>query len=503
MIENIIPGLLAALQWGPMLALVIGVAIGMVIGAIPGLSGTMAVALAIPFTYGQDPVTAFALLAGIHNGASQGSAIPAILLRIPGSTGSIATCFDGYPMAQQGHSAAAIRLSAFSSAVGGMASAVSLLLLAPPLAAVALNFGPQEIFWLNIFGLTAIVVLVGNDILKGVASVAIGLLISTVGVDVVTGQERFTFNIIEFSGGISELALIVGMFSLPPTLDLARNAAFGDIGSLKLIGKAAKGVWRIADVWRVWVRSSIIGIILGIIPGSSGGTVFIAYTEAKRVSKKPELFGKGSPEGLAAAESVNNADNAAAMIPTLTLGIPGSAIAALMMGALLVHGMQPGPQLFRDNPILVYGYSWQMFLSSLLLIPLGGIAASRIFVQVLRMPPVLLMPIIIATMVAGVYASQNSIFNVYVMLGFGALGLVMERLNFPTTPLIIAVVLGVPAEYNLRISLLLNRGDPTALFTRPVSMVLVAIIVGMVIFAIRGRMKERREALPAEAGPTP
>jgi putative tricarboxylic transport membrane protein len=174
-----------------------------------------------------------------------------------------------------------------------------------------------------------------------------------------------------------------------------------------------------------------------------------------------------------------------------------------MMGALLVHGMQPGPQLFRDNPILVYGYSWQMFLSSLLLIPLGGIAASRIFVQVLRMPPVLLMPIIIATMVAGVYASQNSIFNVYVMLGFGALGLVMERLNFPTTPLIIAVVLGVPAEYNLRISLLLNRGDPTALFTRPVSMVLVAIIVGMVIFAIRGRMKERREALPAEAGPTP
>jgi putative tricarboxylic transport membrane protein len=274
------------------------------------------------------------------------------------------------------------------------------------------------------------------------------------------------------------------------------------LGKLRLVGKTAKGVWRIAQVWRVWIRSSIIGIILGIIPGSSGGTVFIAYSEAKRVSKNPELFGKGSPEGLAAAETVNNADNASAMIPTLTLGIPGSSIAALMMGALLVHGMQPGPQLFRDNPTLVYGYSWQMFITSLLLIPLGGIAASRIFVQVLRMPPVLLMPLIVATMVVGVFASQNSIFNVYVMLAFGGLGLLTERFNIPTTPLIIAVILGVPAEYNLRISLLLSRGDASILFTRPISIALIIVIIGLVVFAVRNRIQEKRRQATDAPGVT-
>jgi putative tricarboxylic transport membrane protein len=205
---------------------------------------------------------------------------------------------------------------------------------------------------------------------------------------------------------------------------------------------------------------------------------------------------------LAAAETVNNADNASAMIPTLTLGIPGSSIAALMMGALLVHGMQPGPQLFRDNPTLVYGYSWQMFITSLLLIPLGGIAASRIFVQVLRMPPVLLMPLIVATMVVGVFASQNSIFNVYVMLAFGGLGLLTERFNIPTTPLIIAVILGVPAEYNLRISLLLSRGDASILFTRPISIALIVVIIGLVVFAVRNRMQEKRRQATDSTGLT-
>jgi len=490
--SNVFDGLLATLSFAPLVAMVLGVAVGMVVGAIPGLSSTMAISLAIPFTFGLEPLTALGLLAGIHNGASQGCAIPAILLRIPGSTGAIATCWDGYPMAQQGHAGAAIRLSASSSAVGGMLSALSLLLLAPPLAIAALSFGPPEIFWLNIFGLTAVIALIGDDPLKGIVSACIGLLIGTVGMDAVTGENRFVFGVLELSAGIPELVVIVGMFSLPPTFDLVRRGALADFGSLRKLGGKLKGVWTILGVWKVWLRSSIIGIILGIIPGSSGGSVFIAYTEARRVSKSPETFGKGNPEGLAAAESVNNADNAAAMIPALTLGIPGSSVAALMLGALLVQGLTPGPQLFRDNPTIVYGYSWQMFITAPLLLPLGGIVASRLFVQALRIPPGLLMPIIVALTVVGTFAYQNTMFNVHLMLVFAAFGLIIERFGFPITPVIIGLVLGVSAEANLRISVLLSRGDPlTFLFTRPISLIIIAVTIALIAFTLVSKKRER------------
>ena len=499
MFDQLFEGLWATLGIAPIAAMLFGVAVGMVIGAVPGLTATMGVALAIPFTYGMSPLTALAMLAGIHNGASQGGALPAILLRIPGSTGSIATCWDGYPMTQKGQARAAIRLSAASSAVGGMISAFSLMLLAPPLALFALKFGPPEVFWVNIFGLTAIVALIGDDPIKGVASACIGLLIGTVGIDGVTGFERFTFGTLELSNGIPELAIIVGMFSLPPTLALARRTTFGDAGPLGALDKVAKHVWSVAQVWKVWIRASLIGIVLGIIPGSSGGSVFIAYTEARRVSKHPEEFGKGSPEGLAAAETVNNADNAAAMIPTLTLGIPGSSIAALMLGALLIHGLQPGPALFRDNPEIVYGYSWQMVITSLLLIPFGGIIASRIFIQVLRVSPALLLPMIGAMMVAGVFAYQNMLYNVYLMLGFGALALLMTRLNFPITPVIIGIILGLSAEFNLRLSLLLSGGSPTILFTRPVSIAIIGVILALIAYVAISRRRQNRATAKAEA----
>lgn len=493
MFQGLFDGLLAAVQLGPLFGLLLGVSLGMVVGAIPGLSGTMAVALAIPFTYGLDPLTALAVLAGIHNGASQGGAIPAILLNIPGATGSVATAWDGYPLTLKGFAASAIRLSAASSAVGGMLSALSLVLLAPPLATAALAFGPPEVFWVNVFGLMAVSMLIGDDFFKGIASASLGLLIGIVGVDNVTGQERFTFNIIQFEGGIPELVVMVGLFSLPPTLALAGRAKFGATTAALQIGKAAKKAWTVATVWRSWLRASILGIILGIIPGSGGG-VFIAYSEARRVSKHPEEFGHGSVEGLAAVETVNNADNAASMIPALTLGVPGGAIAALMLGALLIHGLEPGPGLFRSNPDVVYGYAWQMFIGSLLLIPLGGVLASRIFVQALRVPPKLLMPMIVAMMVLGTFAYQNSIFHVYMMLGFGVLGLLMERFAFPLPPLIIGLVLGVPAEYNLRVSLLISHGDPTIIFTRPLSLVVIALIIALIVYTIVTKRRERQRS---------
>ena len=498
MFDELIPAMFAVLTFGPVLAMMCGLAIGMCVGALPGLSAPMGVALAIPFTYGMEPLTALGLLAGIHNGASQGGAIPAILLNIPGTTGAIATCWDGYPMAQKGQAGSAIRLSAASSAVGGMLSALSLILLAPPLAEVALMFGPPEVFWVNVFGLTAIAALIGSDPLKGIIGAALGMLIAMVGLDNVTGHDRYSFGILELSNGIPELVVMVGMFSLPPTLELARSASFGDISKTVMV--ATKGVWSVAQVWRVWLSSSLIGIIIGIIPGSGGGSSFIAYTEARRMSKHPETFGKGNPEGVAASEAVNNADNAAAMIPTLTLGVPGGSVAALMLGALLVHGFQPGPQLFRDNPIIVYGYAWQMFFTAALTVVFGGIVASRIFAYVLRVPPVLLLPMIVCMMVAGTFAFQNMMFNVYLMMVFGVLGVLLARCGIPIAPLVIGLVLGGKAEFDLRVSLLIARGDPAYLFTRPISLVIIGLTVLLLIYAFKSHRRDRERRLEEEAG---
>lgn len=499
MFADVFNGLLAALDWGPLVAMVMGVAVGMVVGAIPGLGASMAIALALPFTFGMETLSALGFLAGILNGSSQGGAIPAILMRIPGTPGAIATTFDGYPMAQKGYAGAALRLSACSSAVGGMLSALSLLLLAPPLASAALAFGPAEMFCLNIFGLTAIIALIGTDVVKGIVSAMLGLLIGTVGLDAVTDEMRYGFGLMHLESGFPVLVVIVGVFSVPPALHLIRNIRLADFSRLSSFGKSG-GIWSVPGVWKVWLRSSIIGIILGIIPGSSGGSVFLAYSEARRTSKKPEEFGKGSPEGLAAAEAVNNADNASAMIPALTLGIPGSNVAALMLGALLIQGFTPGPELFRDNGVIVYGYSWQLFITSLLLIPLGGVLASRLFVQVLRVSPSLLMPIIVSLLLIGTFAYTNSMFNVYMMLFFAVLGFAMRYFGYPITPVAIGMVLGVPAEANLRISLLLSRGNlMDYILARPLSLTILAVTIFLVAVILLNRRKEHLRAIALRA----
>jgi putative tricarboxylic transport membrane protein len=475
-----------------MLAMLFGTIVGLGVSALPGLNATMVIALAIPFTFGLDPMAALGLLAGIHNGASQGGAIPAILLKIPGNPGSIATAWDGYPMAQQGHAGAAIQLAAVSSAVGGMLSALSLILLAPPLATAALAFGPAEIFWVNVFGLASIAALLGDDILKGVISACFGVLIGTIGLDNVTGHERFTFGFLELVSGLPDVAVFIGLLSLPPAWELAQRAASSGVDATTFAIKAAHGVWKVAEVYKVWLKSSVIGIIIGILPGSAI-SAFIAYNEARRGSKTPEKFGHGSHEGLAAAESVNNADNAAAMIPALTLGVPGSNIAALMLGALLIQGFQPGPQLFREAPQIVYGYSWQMFITSALLIVLGGIVASRVFAQVLRLPPLLLLPLIIATTVAGCFASENSMFSVYVAVLFGVVGFSMNLLGFPVAPAVIGLVLGAKAEFNLRIALLISQGSYSIFFQGVICWVLIGLTLLVLLYPVIGHMREKRQ----------
>lgn len=493
MFDGVFQGLSALFDWWTVIAMAGGTLLGIFIGALPGIGATLAIALAIPFTYSMAPLPALALLAGIHNGSSQGGAIPAILLGIPGTPGAIVTTWDGYPLALQGKAGGAIKLAAISSAVGGALSALALVLLAPPLARVALAFGPPEIFWVNVFGIATVAALLGDDLMKGIIAACFGLLVGTVGVDGVTGVERYTFDTLELATGISTIAIMVGMFSFPPawnlaTMDLEQRQKPHRAEKVRIVSER---IWKLVDVWRAWTIACSVGIINGILPGSAIAS-FIAYSETKRASKAPEKFGKGSVEGLAAAECVNSADNASALIPTLTLGVPGSNVAALILGALLIQGLQPGPQLFREAPEVVYGYCWALFFTSLLLVPLGGSVASRVFAHVLNIPRRLLLPLIIVMASFGCFASQNAQVDVYVAAIFGLIGLGMLRFDYPIAPVIIGVVLGAKAEMNMRTSLIMSGGSYEIFVGSTVCVVLLILTVLIVSFPLLRQAQDWR-----------
>jgi len=496
LIDLFFNSLLVILEWQNILAMLVGVIGGIIFGAIPGLTATMGIALLIPLTFGMSPIMALGMMAGIHNGGSYGGAIPAVLLRIPGTPGAIATTFDGYPMAQQGLAERALKIACVSSAVGGMVSAISLMTMAPPLAEFALAFGPPEIFWISLFGLSSIAVLLGADPLKGLMASCTGLLLGMIGLDHVTGYERFTFEILELSGGLQLIVIMVGVYALPPAFQMAERAVKTGVKSKDIAfkGQSDMSLWPWAQIIPAWVRANIIGVIIGILPGV-GGVVgaFVAYNETKRSSKDPDSFGKGNPVGVAVAECANNADNAAAMIPALTLGVPGSGLAALILAGLLIHGLEPGPRLFKEAPDVVYGYMWAMFLTSASLFVLGGIIATKIFANILRLAQVQLVPVIISLTVVGIYSFENSIFNVYLMLVFGLIGYALEKLEIPIAPLILGVILGPKVEFNLRVSLRLSQDDWSILWTRPISIVLMILTVAVFLYPVVSMLLRRKK----------
>jgi putative tricarboxylic transport membrane protein len=471
-------------------AVVIGVIAGIVVGAMPGLSATMAISVLVPFTFGLEPLVALGLMAGIYNGAMYGGAIPAVLLRIPGTPAAVATTFDGYPMAQKGEGGFALQVAVVSSAIGGIASAFALMLLAPPLSKVTLLFGPAEVFWVAVFGMASIIFLLGGNPVKGLISACFGVFVSVIGSDPIYGADRFTFGRLELFDGISIVILLVGLYALPPVIDLLESPLKTDGVSGDKLG--TEPIWRtlprMGRFWKTWIRSSLIGIWIGILPGAGGSmAAFMSYNEARRVSKTPETWGHGEPEGVAASETANNADTASALIPALTLGIPGTAVAAVMLGGLLVHGLQPGPMLFRDNPDIVFGFMWQFLFGAILLILLGGSLATNSFARLLNLPRPLLGSVIIVLMLIGVYSIHGRMFDVYLMLGFGAVGYVMDKLNFPLPPVVLGLILGAFAEENLRLALRIGRGDWTTLFANTTSLVLVALTVAVVVGPILKR----------------
>ena len=483
MYSDLLHALPNVLEWANFAAVIIGVIAGIVVGAMPGLSATMAISVLVPFTFGLEPLVALGLMAGIYNGAMYGGAIPAVLLRIPGTPAAVATTFDGYPMAQKGEGGFALQVAVISSAIGGIASAFALMLLAPPLSKVTLLFGPSEVFWVAVFGLASIIFLLGGNPVKGLISAFFGVFVSVIGSDPIYGNDRFTFGQLEILDGIHIVILLVGLYALPPVIDLLETPLKTGVDNSKL---GTESIWkalpRMKGYWKTWLRGSAIGIWIGILPGAGGSmAAFMSYNEARRSSTNPDAWGEGEPEGVAAAEVANNADTASALIPALTLGIPGTAVAAVMLGGLLVHGLQPGPMLFRENPDIVFGFMWQFLFGAILLVLLGGSLATNSFAHLLNLPRPLLGSVIIVLMLIGVYSIHGRMFDVYLMLGFGAIGWVMDRLKFPLPPVVLGLILGGFAEENLRLALRIGRGDPMILFQNTTSLILVVLTIAVVI----------------------
>ena len=458
----------------------------------------MGIAVLIPLTFTMEPVAALGMIAGIYNGAMYGGSIPAILLRIPGTPAGIATVFDGYPMAQKGHANLALRISLVSSSIGSAVSAVALLVLAPPLSMIALKFSAANYFWLAIFGLMTIAVLLSDNPVKGLLSACFGLFVGMIGIDMLTGIERFAFDQLELLSGINIIVLLTGLYAIPPAIDLALSPIKTD-GDVQSIDDDVSN-FRWSSLVPVWVKASAIGVVTGIIPALGGNiAALFAWNEQRRGGPDKEKYGKGAPEGVAAPECANNADTAATLIPALTLGIPGSSVAAVILGALLVHGLVPGPQLFRENAEVTYGFMLAMLVTSGMMLLLGRFGA-RAFLNVLKMPTQLLAPMIFILATVGVFAIHNSMFEVWLMLGFGILGYVMEKLDIPTAPAVLAVILGPIAEENLRRALLISNDGFWGIFQGPISIIMIALILATTGLPILKRMLSRRREKIASVG---
>jgi putative tricarboxylic transport membrane protein len=464
-----------------MLMLFFGVIGGIFLGSLPGLSATMGIALLIPITFGMEPVAALVLLSAIYTSAIYGGSITAILIHTPGTPSSAATAMDGYQMTLRGQGLKALGTSTVCSVIGGVVSAIALLILAPPLAEVSLKFSAPEYFLMAVFGLTIISSLSAGAMIKGLAGGLFGLMVGLVGVDIMTAFPRFTFNITELENGISLIPAMIGLFSISQVLiqaEALHSPTTREAVPVELKGNIFpdRKDWR--KIWPTVSKSSVIGLLVGILPGAGGDVAsWVAYNEAKRASKTPEDFGKGEIEGLAAAETANNAVTGGAMIPLLTLGIPGSAATAVMLGGLYIHGLKPGHELFTQNANIIYAVIIGLVLANILM-GIFGLTMAKQVVKVASIPFSILAPIIIVLSVVGSYAINNNMFDVYVMAAFGLIGYLMRKTSFSTAAVVIAMILGSMAEIGYRQSIVMSKGDILSFyFSRPISLILMMLII--------------------------
>jgi putative tricarboxylic transport membrane protein len=478
--------------WSSVLLLFIGITVGTIAGAIPGMSATMAVALTLPFTFALSPIEGILLLLGVYKGGIFGGSIPAILIKTPGTPASSATVLDGYPMAEKGEAGRALSMALYASCTADLISNLSLILFAGWLASLALSFGPPEFFTLILFSLTIIAGVSGSNLLKGMISAFLGLLLATVGLDLVYGTNRFVFGEPNLMGGLNFIAVLIGLFAIPEIIAFVRDPEERE-GDVRGLGRKG-ATW--ADYRRCFksiVRGGLLGSFLGAIPGiGAAPAAFLSYSEARRTSKHPERFGKGEIEGVAASEAGNNGVAGATLIPLLALGVPGDVITAIIIGAFMIHGLQPGPLMFATNGPIVYALFIGLILSSVFLLIVGS-AAIRLFRFIADVPKALLFPAVLVLCVYGVYAVNNSTFDVGVMFVMGWIGYAMLRLDVPPAPFLIAFILGPLLEDNFRQAMLMSGSSPGILFRSPITWFFWAATLVTVAALVRAALRARRE----------
>jgi putative tricarboxylic transport membrane protein len=497
LLDGIAQGFAVALDPVNILYVFVGVLIGTVIGVLPGLGPTATIALLLPLTYEIEPSTAVILLAGIYYGSMYGGTITSVLLRLPGEAASVVTTFDGYQMAKQGRAGPALGIAAVGSFIGGVLSVIGLAVLAPPLAAFAVSFGPPEYVALTVLGLLLVTWLGTGSALKSLAMAALGLLLATIGQDPIAGTTRFTFGEVSLFDGLDFVAVAMGLFGVGEILHNLEHST-----AVQAVTRKITGIWPtrkdLRDSSGAIARGSLLGFVIGVLPGGGGVVSSLAsYALEKRRAKDPSRFGRGAIEGVAGPETANNASSTSAFIPLLTLGIPANVVLALIFGALLVQGVTPGPQLVEQHPEIFWGVIASMFVGNLMLLALN-IPLVGVFVQILRVRSGILAAFALLLTMAGVYSINNDVSDMWVVLAFGVLGWLMKKTGFEPGPLVLAFVLGPILERAFRQSMLISGGSLDIFVTRPIS---GAIFLVMALLLVAGTVTARRRGRIVRAAP--
>ncbi|MFC0273293.1 tripartite tricarboxylate transporter permease [Metabacillus herbersteinensis] len=485
-----------ALTWQNLLYCLIGVSVGMFVGIMPGLGPVAGTAILIPLTFGMDPTSAIIMLSGIYYGAMYGGTITSVLINIPGEAASVVTCIDGHQLAKQGRAGVALGVSAIGSFVGGIVSLLGLTFIAPPLAQFALRFGPPEFFALMLLGLMMLIGLMGRSLVKGFIAAAFGLILSLVGIDPISGATRFTFDIPQFLGGIDFVIVAMGLFGISEILTNVENQH-----KMKKPERVTglfprKGEW--APTMKSIGRGTGLGFFIGIVPGANAVLASLAsYALEKKVSKNPERFGKGAIEGVAGPETANNACSGSALIPLFTLGLPSSPTVAVIMGALIMHGLQPGPQLFKENADFTWAVIASMFIGNVILFMMN-LPLANMWAKVAQVPYKILLPLIIMFTMVGAYTVHNNVFDVGVMIVFGIIGYLMKKLDLPIAATVLTLVLGSQIESSLLQSLAISNGSLDIFLTRPIAAIILVLTVFILFASIIAGLKNKKKMLTTD-----
>ena len=492
-LASLMQGFAVALHPLNLLWCFVGVLLGTVVGVMPGLGPPATIAMLLPLTFLMSPASAVIMLCGIYYGAKYGGSTTSILLNVPGESASVVTCLDGYQMARKGRAGAALGMAAIASFVAGTFGVIGLMLVAPPLARLALGFSSPEYFGLMCLGLAMVVLLAGRSMVKALLAMLVGLWLSSIGTDLFSTAERFTFGTLELLSGMEFIVVAIGLFAIGEVL---ANIEKREGAESVVVPKGLRNLMPTARDFKdsrfAFANGSIVGFLIGVLPGA-GSTIasFISYGVEKAVSRRREQFGTGVVEGVAAPEAANNSETGGALVPMLTLGIPGSSTTAILLGALVLWGFKPGPLFIPENPALFWGLVASMYVGNLMLLALN-LPLVPVFAQVLRTPVYILYPLILGIAVVGVYSTSGSLFDLWLLAGFGLLGYLMRKLDYPAAPLILGMVLGAAMERALRQSLMMSDGSLAILLSRPVSAVMLSLALLILLIPLFGKLNAWR-----------